>query len=89
MEEIKEALRVIFYHQLPVPTWEILTLLAVVSVCMLLRASRTGTIITYLFTLRLALRFASGYFNTMALMTALTFGFIVLFLGIVAFIDEN
>ena len=89
MEEIKEALDIIFGHQLIVPTWEMMTLLIIVSTSMLLRASRTGVIITYLFTLNVAMRFASTHFNVYALMTTLTFGFIVLFLGIVAFIDER
>jgi len=89
MEAIKDFFQIIVTEELVVPTWEILSILAILSLTMLIRASRTGVFVTYMFTLHLALRFVDAHFSTGALMVCITLGTIVLFLGLVSAICEK
>ena len=89
MEAIKDFFQIILTEQLLVPTWEILSILAILSFTMLVRASRTGVLVTYMFTLHLALRFVDAHFGTATLMISITLGVIILFLGLVAGIKDS
>ena len=89
MEAIQDFFQIIVTEELVVPTWEILSILAILSITMLVRAARTGVFVTYMFTLHLALRFVDTHFSTGALMISITLGTIVLFLGIASAICEK
>jgi len=85
MEAIKDILQIMFTEQLTVPTWEVFSVLVVISIAMLLRASKTGILTTYVFTLHLAVRFANVHFDTGGQM-AFSLGIIILFLALVSII---
>lgn len=89
MNNIAELCKVIASEQIPVPTWEILILLTIVSISMLLRAGKLGIFITYVFTLHLAWSFMKLHFNMPVLITFAVLGGVVLLLGIISVMKDR
>jgi len=89
MIETLDFLRDVFTEQLSVPTWEVLSVLAIVSIALLLRASKTGILTVYLFSLHLAIRFSETQVGTAAMMISITLGMIILFLSLVAILKDR
>jgi hypothetical protein len=89
MQACKDFLLLIANEQLAVPTWEILMLLAVVSISLLLRATHVGIFITYVFTLHIAWKFLTLHFPLPALIAFAVLGGLILLLGLFDVLTER
>ena len=75
---------------IPIPSMEALTLLILLTICLLFRITRTGLVVAYIFTYRWGLIFGEQYFSGDArlynvfLSSYIAFGILVLTLALVA-----
>lgn len=81
MNEMTAFLDVIKHQTITVPVWQILVILAVGALCLLIRGSKMGLLVTYIFTLNIAFSFFKNYFSTVALIVAGIFSAIILLIG--------
>ncbi|MFA7256680.1 MAG: hypothetical protein WC047_03805 [Kiritimatiellales bacterium] len=88
MEAFKSMLMPVLNEQISVPTWEILTLLTIVALCLLFRATRIGLLLTYIFTLHLTWSFVNLHLTPISLVTYLVLGGAVLVLGFFSLITD-
>lgn len=89
MQAMKEFLLIATNQNLVVPIWEILTLLSVVSIALLFRASRIGIFITYVFTLHIAWDFLKHHLGMPGLITFSVISIILILIGFYSVITER
>ena len=89
MDKLTEVLHSIQYDTLEVPIWEVFTILAVTTICMIVHGSKTGLLITYMFALHIAFSFLKIHFNTVALFAFGVFGAMILLIGLYEALTEN
>lgn len=89
MEQFTDFMQLIAKDTLAVPMWEILTLLTVVALCLLIRGSRLGLLVTYIFTLHMAWGFMKLHFGYATLITFAVLAAIVLILGFFTLLTER
>lgn len=89
MNAIQDFLYILLNEQISLPAWEITALLAVLSIAMLLKASRTGILIGYMFTFHLVWVFLRIHFGASVMIPFWIFGGLLLLLGIASVIHER
>ena len=88
MQALSDFLQIARTETLTVSTGEILSLLAIVSLSMLIRGSKVGILITYIFSLHLTFNVLSNHFNEGSLIAFGVLGGIVMLLGFVSILTE-
>ncbi|MBL7016076.1 MAG: hypothetical protein ISR84_00810 [Kiritimatiellales bacterium] len=82
MNKLTEMIYALKYDTLQVPIWEVFTLLAITTICLIIRGSKAGLLITYMFTLHIAFSFLRMHFSTVELFVLGIFGTIILLIGL-------
>ena len=89
MGQFTDFMQMITQESIAVPTWEVLILLAVVTLCLLIRGSRLSLLITYIFTLHITWSFMKLHFGYATLITFAVLALIVLILGFFTLLTEQ
>ncbi len=87
-----DILQVIYSAQISAPSYEVMILLLVLTICLLLRATKTGLLAAYLFTYRwvwLMFERSFGPNQMIFLYGFLIFGFVVLILALISMLTQN
>lgn len=89
MDKLIEVFQSIQHDSLEVPIWEVFTILAVTTICMIVRGSKTGLLITYMFALHIAFSFLKIHFSQVALFIFGIFGAMILLIGLYEALTED
>lgn len=89
MDKLSKLCTAIQADTLEVPIWEVLVILGVATACMLMRGSKMGLLVTYIFTLHMAFSFFKQYFSPVALVIFGVFGGLILLIGLFEALTER
>lgn len=89
MQKSLDFVQTVAREEISVPTWEILLLLLVVTICILIRGSRFSLLITYIFTLHIAWSFMRAQFGFVPLLIFGIFAAAVLLIGFYSMLTDR
>lgn len=82
MSNLKEALHAIQSDTLEVAIWQVLAILAAATICILIRGSKMGLLVTYAFTVNIAFNFFQQFFSKSTMLIAGIFAGLILLIGL-------